>query len=244
MAEVFTRPTGPIGGARTSGALDQGLRSFMLGTYNYMALGVAGTAVVVLLLMANPAVMQAIALGPMKWVIFVALLGLGWFAPRLFFSGSTAMAHGAFWAYCALWGVLISPMIEMFVARGLSGLIGQAFFIAAATFAATSLIGYTTKKDLSGMGSFLIMGLFGLIIASIVNIFLASSALQFAISAIGVLIFAGLTAYDTQKIKEMYFDADDVAVAGRKAIMGALTLYLDFINLFTFLLQFLGNRDD
>ena len=113
MAEVFTRPTNPIGGARTSGAIDQGLRSFMLGTYNYMALGVAGTAVVVMLLMANPAVMHAIALGPMKWVIFAALLGLGWFAPRLFFSGSNVMAHGAYWLYAALWGVLIAPMIEM-----------------------------------------------------------------------------------------------------------------------------------
>ncbi len=242
MAEVFTRPTGPIGGARTSGALDQGLRSFMLGTYNYMALGVAGTAVVVMLLMANPAVMQAIALGPMKWVIFAALLGLGWFAPRLFFSGSTALAHGAFWAYCALWGVLISPMIEMFVARGLSGLIGQAFFIAAATFAATSLIGYTTKKDMTGWSGFLSMASIGLIIAMVINIFLQSSALSFAVSAIGVLIFAGLTAYDTQKIKEMYFEGDDQLVAGRKSIMGALTLYLDFINLFMFLLQFMGDR--
>jgi FtsH-binding integral membrane protein len=120
----------------------------------------------------------------------------------------------------------------------------QTFFVTAASFGALSLYGYTTKRSLSAMGSFLIMGLFGLIIASIVNIFLASSALGFAISAIGVLIFAGLTAYDTQKIKEMYYDADDATVMGRKAIMGALTLYLDFINLFTFLLQFMGNRNN
>ena len=113
----------------------------------------------------------------------------------------------------------------------------------AASFGALSLYGYTTKRDLSAMGSFLIMGVFGLIIAMLVNVFLQSSALQFAVSAIGVLIFAGLTAYDTQKIKEMYFEGDDVLVTGRKAIMGALTLYLDFINLFTFLLQFLGNRE-
>ncbi|HEX5935752.1 MAG TPA: Bax inhibitor-1/YccA family protein, partial [Pseudorhizobium sp.] len=122
--------------------------------------------------------------------------------------------------------------------------IASTFFASAAAFGALSLYGYTTKKDLSGMGSFLIMGLFGLIIASLVNIFLQSSAMGFAISVIGVLIFAGLTAYDTQKIKEMYFDGDDVVVAGRKAIMGALTLYLDFINLFMFLLQFLGNRNE
>jgi FtsH-binding integral membrane protein len=118
----------------------------------------------------------------------------------------------------------------------------QTFFVTAASFGALSLYGYTTKRNLSAMGSFLIMGLFGLIIASLVNIFLASSAVQFAISVLGVLIFAGLTAYDTQRIKELYLEADDVAVAGRKAIMGALTLYLDFINLFMFLLQFMGNR--
>jgi FtsH-binding integral membrane protein len=118
----------------------------------------------------------------------------------------------------------------------------QTFFITAASFGALSLYGYSTKRDLSAMGSFLVMGLFGLIIASIVNIFLGSSALQFAISVIGVLIFAGLTAYDTQRIKEMYYEADGAEVMGRKAIMGALTLYLDFINLFMFLLQFMGNR--
>ena len=124
-----------------------------------------------------------------------------------------------------------------------SASIVQTFFVTAASFGALSLYGYTTKRDLTAMGSFLIMGVFGLIIAMLVNIFLQSSALQFAISAIGVLIFAGLTAYDTQKIKEMYFEGDDVLVAGRKAIMGALSLYLDFINLFTFLLSFLGNRE-
>ncbi|MGQ3296159.1 MAG: Bax inhibitor-1/YccA family protein, partial [Shinella sp.] len=121
--------------------------------------------------------------------------------------------------------------------------IAQTLFVTAAAFGSLSLFGYTTKRDLSAMGSFLVMGLFGLIIASLVNLFLQSSALDFAISAIGVLVFAGLTAWDTQKIKEMYFEADDAAVAGRKAIMGALTLYLDFINLFLFMLRFLGNRN-
>ena len=123
-----------------------------------------------------------------------------------------------------------------------TGSVVQTFFITAAAFGALSLYGYTTKRSLSAMGSFLMMGLFGIIIASVVNIFMQSSALQFAISAIGVLVFAGLTAYDTQRIKEMYFEADDDVVAGRKAIMGALTLYLDFINLFMFLLQFMGDR--
>lgn len=140
----------------------------------------------------------------------------------------------------ALMGLSLSSIFLVFTGQS----IVQTFFVTAASFGALSLYGYTTKKDLSGLGSFLIMGLFGVIIASVVNIFLASSALGFAISVIGVLIFAGLTAYDTQKLKEMYFEGDDALVAGRKAIMGALTLYLDFINLFMFMLQFLGNRNE
>jgi FtsH-binding integral membrane protein len=155
-------------------------------------------------------------------------------------SMSVSAAQTTFWVYAALMGLSVSSIFLVFTGQS----IVQTFFVTAASFGALSLYGYTTKKDLSAMGSFLIMGLFGLIIASIVNIFLASSALGFAISVIGVLIFAGLTAYDTQKIKEMYYDGDDAAVVGRKAIMGALTLYLDFINLFTFLLQFMGNRNN
>ena len=135
-------------------------------------------------------------------------------------------------------GLSLSSVFLVFTGES----IVRVFFITAASFGALSLFGYTTKRDLTAMGSFLIMGVVGLLIAMVVNIFLQSSALQFAISAIGVLVFAGLTAYDTQKIKEMYFEGDDVLVAGRKAIMGALTLYLDFINLFTFLLQLFGDR--
>ena len=153
---------------------------------------------------------------------------------------SVSAAQTTFWVYAALVGLSISSIFLRYTEAS----IVQTFFITAASFGALSLYGYTTKKDLSAMGSFLIMGLFGLIIASIVNIFLKSDGLSFAVSAIGVLIFAGLTAYDTQKIKEMYFEGDDVLVAGRKAIMGALTLYLDFLNLFMFLLQFLGNRNN
>ena len=144
-----------------------------------------------------------------------------------------------FWVFAALMGLSLSSIFLVYTAQS----IVQTFFITAAAFGALSLYGYTTKRDMTGMGTFLFMGVIGLIIAMVVNIFLASPALQFAISAIGVLVFAGLTAYDTQKIKEMYFDGDEVLVAGRKAIMGALTLYLDFINLFTFLLSFLGNRE-
>ncbi|MBB2907720.1 hypothetical protein FHR76_004128 [Rhizobium sp. RAS22] len=230
--------------AQSGALIDEGLRAYMLKVYNLMALALVITGVAAFgtytLAASNPAVQQLLFASPLRWVVMLAPLALVFFLSFRIQSMSVSAAQTTFWVYAALMGVSLSSIFLVYTGQS----IVQTFFVTAASFGALSLYGYTTKKDLSGMGSFLIMGLFGLIIASIVNIFLASSALQFAISAIGVLIFAGLTAYDTQKIKEMYFDADDVAVAGRKAIMGALTLYLDFINLFTFLLQFLGNRDD
>ncbi|AMD60158.1 Bax inhibitor-1/YccA family protein [Rhizobium pusense] len=230
--------------AQSGALIDEGLRAYMLKVYNLMALALVITGVAAFgtytLAASNPAVQQLLFASPLRWVVMLAPLALVFFLSFRIQNMSVSAAQTTFWVYAALMGVSLSSIFLVYTGQS----IVQTFFVTAASFGALSLYGYTTKKDLSGMGSFLIMGLFGLIIASIVNIFLASSALQFAISAIGVLIFAGLTAYDTQKIKEMYFDADDVAVAGRKAIMGALTLYLDFINLFTFLLQFLGNRDD
>jgi FtsH-binding integral membrane protein len=153
-------------------------------------------------------------------------------------SMSVSAAQTTFWVYAALVGLSLSSIFLVYTTASIS----QTFFATAAAFGALSLYGYTTKRDLTAIGSFLIMGVFGLIIAMLINIFLQSSALSFAISAIGVLVFAGLTAYDTQKIKEMYYVGDDVMVAGRKAIMGALQLYLDFINMFMFLLQFMGDR--
>ncbi|MBB4403315.1 MULTISPECIES: Bax inhibitor-1 family protein [Rhizobium/Agrobacterium group] len=230
--------------AQTGAMIDEGLRAYMLKVYNLMALALVITGVAAFgtytLAASNPAFAQLLYASPLRWVVMLAPLALVFFLSFRIQNMSVSAAQTTFWVYAALMGVSLSAIFLVFTGQS----IVQTFFVTAASFGALSLYGYTTKKNLSGLGSFLIMGLFGLIIASIVNIFLASSALQFAISAIGVLIFAGLTAYDTQKIKEMYFDADDVAVAGRKAIMGALTLYLDFINLFTFLLQFLGNRDD
>ena len=230
--------------AQTGAMIDEGLRSYMLKVYNLMALALVITGVAAFftysLASTNPAVAQLLYASPLKWVVMLAPIGLVFFLSFRIQHMSVAAAQTTFWVYAALMGLSLSSIFLVFTGES----IVQTFFVTAAAFAGLSLYGYTTKRSLSGMGSFLIMGLFGLIIASIVNIFLQSSAMQFAISAIGVLIFAGLTAYDTQKIKEMYFDGDDVAVAGRKAIMGALTLYLDFINLFTFLLQFLGNRDD
>jgi FtsH-binding integral membrane protein len=151
---------------------------------------------------------------------------------------STGTAQAVFWLYAAVMGVSLAPILMLYTGAS----VAKVFFITAATFGGMSLWGYTTRRDLSGIGSFLIMGLFGLIIAMVVNIFLASPAVDFAISIIGVLVFTGLTAFDTQKIKEMYYVGDDGTVAGRKAIMGALALYLDFINLFLFLIRILGDR--
>ncbi|ADY65596.1 MULTISPECIES: Bax inhibitor-1 family protein [Rhizobium/Agrobacterium group] len=229
--------------AQTGAMIDEGLRAYMLKVYNLMALALVITGVAAFatftLATTNPAFAQLLYASPLRWVVMLAPLGLVFFLSFRIQNMSVSAAQMTFWVYAALMGVSLSSIFLVYTGQS----VVQTFFVTAASFGALSLYGYTTKKDLSGMGSFLIMGLFGLIIASIVNIFLASSALQFAISAIGVLIFAGLTAYDTQKIKEMYFDGDEVAVAGRKAIMGALTLYLDFINLFMFLLQFMGNRD-
>ncbi|MFT3732622.1 MAG: Bax inhibitor-1/YccA family protein [Hyphomicrobium sp.] len=248
MAEVFSRPNSPYGGARTSGAIDQGLRSFMLGTYNYMALGVAGTAAVVMLLMAYPQVMQTIAVGPMKWVLFAVVMGLGWFAPRLFFGGSTVMAHGAYWLYCAAWGALIAPMIHFYVASGLEGLIGQAFFIAAAMFGVTSLIGYTTKKDMTGWSGFLSMASIGLIVVMLGSYFFitdpgTSKTVSMGISAVVVLLFSVVTAFETQAIKSMYIE--NAQYGGeeqlkRSSIFGAFMLYGSFITLFIHILNLLG----
>src|SRR5690606_17858646 len=181
---------------------------------------------------------QAIYLSPLKWVVVLAPLALVFFMSFRIEKMSVSAAQTTFWVYAALMGLSLSTIFIVYTGES----IVRTFFITAASFGALSLYGYTTKRDLTGMGSFLIMGVFGLIIASIVNIFLGSSALQFAISVLGVLIFAGLTAYDTQKIKEMYFEGDSAVASGRKAIMGALRLYLDFINLFMFMLQFLGNN--
>lgn len=244
-------------GTRSDAVIDEGLRAYMLKVYNLMALGLAITGVAALGTMmlattSDPASavatlgngtmltnFGAILYGsPLKWVVMLAPLAVVFFLSFRIHTMSVSAAQTAFWVYAGLVGLSLSSIFLVFTAQSVT----QTFFVTAAAFGALSLYGYTTKRDLTAMGSFLIMGVFGLIIAMVVNIFLQSSALQFAISAIGVLIFSGLTAYDTQKIKEMYFEGDDVLVGGRKAIMGALTLYLDFINLFTFLLQFLGDR--
>jgi uncharacterized protein len=230
-------------GMQAGAAIDQGLRSYMLRVYNLMALGLAITGVAAYatfaLAQSNPAFAQLMYASPLRWVVMLAPLALVFFLSFRIQNMSVSAAQTTFWIYSAVMGLSLSSIFLVFTGQS----IVQTFFITAASFGALSLYGYTTKRDLSGMGSFLFMGLIGLIIAMVVNIFLASSALQFAISAIGVLIFAGLTAYDTQEIKTMYYEGDSSDAVGRKAIMGALRLYLDFINMFMFLLQFMGNRE-
>ncbi|MFT0862313.1 Bax inhibitor-1/YccA family protein [Ancylobacter sp. G4_0304] len=243
--------------ARTQAAIDQGLRSYMLRVYNYMTLGLAitGAAALGIYMLAvsdAPTAYQIAAnvyltdfgytlfVSPLKYVVMFAPLAAVFFLSFRVDRMSVSAAQGVFWLYAALVGISLSTIFLVFAHDS----IVRVFFITAATFGALSLYGYTTPRSLSGMGSFLFMGLIGIIIASLVNIFLGSSMLQFVISVVGVLVFAGLTAYDTQRIKEMYFAGDDDVVAGRKAIMGALTLYLDFINLFIMMLQLFGNRNN
>jgi len=220
--------------------IDQGLRSYMLKVYNYMGLGLglSGLTAYVVSQGVYAEAGWAMALVRAHWIF--ALLGIG----AVFFlsfginrmKASTAFA--AFMAYAVINGIWLTPVLLIYTSTS----VATTFFVCASMFLATSLYGYTTKRDLTGMGSFFMMGLIGLIVAMVVNIFLQSSAMAFAISAIGVLLFTGLTAYDTQKIKGMYYEGDGHEIARKKSIMGALTLYLDFINLFIFLLQFLGNR--
>ncbi len=219
-------------------AIDEGLRAYMLQVYNYMAGGLALTGVVAYGAVAT-GIYQQIAATPLIWVVMLAPLGMVFYLSARVSRMSVGGAQTAFWIFAALMGLSLSYIFLAYTQTS----IARVFFITAAAFGGLSLYGYTTKKDLSGWGSFLFMGLIGIIIAAIVNIFLASSALQFAISVIGVLVFAGLTAYDTQRIKEMYYVGDDATVAGRKAIMGALSLYLDFINMFIMLLSLFGNRE-
>jgi len=250
MAELDRRYEQTVGRAE-AGALDQGLRAYMLRVYNYMASGVAITGVVAYAIYAMSVVTGAdgaitglTAFGNVmfasafKWVVIFAPLAMVFFISFRINKMSLGTAQTAFWAFSALMGASIASIFLVYTGESMA----RVFFITAAAFGALSLWGYTTKKDISGWGSFLFMGLIGVIIASLVNLFIGSTALQFAVSVIGVLVFAGLTAYDTQQIKEMYSANDDGTLSGRKAVMGALRLYLDFINLFLLLLQLFGDR--
>src|SRR5215467_10120136 len=236
-------------GADRAIVIDEGLRAYMMRVYNYMALGVALTGVVAWLTF-NAAVTetagqlaptpfgQMIFSGPAILVLFLGTLGLVFLISWRINSLTPSTALTLFMVYAALLGLMLSSIFLTYTGASIT----RVFFISAASFAALSLYGYTTKRDLSPIGSFLVMGLIGLIIAVLVNMFLRSTGLDFVISAVGVLIFAGLTAWDTQRIKQMYDPMEDGTIVGRKAVMGALSLYLNFINLFLFLLRFLGDR--
>ena len=263
MADLDPRVRGmrtgyAAGGAvagRGDASIDEGLRAYMLRVYNTMGLGLAVSGIVALLTytLAVSSVPTAAALpngvyltdigvalygSPLRWVVMFAPLAFIFFG----FRPQTMSLQGlttSFFAFSALMGLSLSSILLVYAAES----VVQVFFITAAAFGSLSLWGYTTKRDLTGWGSFLFMGVIGLLIAMIVNIFLGSSALQFAISVIGVGVFAGLTAYDTQKIKEMYYAEAGHEAIGKMAVMGALSLYLDFVNMFQFLLMFLGNRE-
>ena len=248
MANQFER--GPVVQSRATAAaqIDEGLRSYMLRVYNYMTTGLALTGIIAYLVANTPAVLNLFyQVGPQGQVSSTPLAWIAMLSPLAFvmvlsfgiqrMKASTAQL--VFWLFAGVMGLSLSHIFLQFTGAS----IARVFFITAATFAAMSLYGYTTKRDLTGLGNFLFMGLVGIVIASVVNIFIGSSMMQFVISVLGVLIFVGLTAYDTQKIKEMYNELDSSEVASKNAIMGALRLYLDFINLFMMLLHLFGNRD-
>ena len=254
---VATSPFGQTAGRASSVAVDEGLRAYMLRIYNYMVLGLAITGAAalgtyMLSVTTDPtlaalklrdglmltALGKALFVGQLKWVVILAPLALVFVLSFGIERMRPATAQVVFWIYSALVGVSLASIFMVFTHTS----IVRVFFITAASFGALSLWGYTTQRDLTGMGSFLMMGLIGIIIASLVNIFLKSSGLDWIISIVGVIVFAGLTAWDTQKIKEMYSPYDDGTVGGRKAVMGALSLYLDFINLFLMLLRLFGDR--
>jgi hypothetical protein len=223
---------------QTQVQLDQGLRSYMMGVYNYMALGVALTAIVVLAVAANPAVMATVL--SLKWLIFFGTLGLGWFAPRLMFSGNKAQAHLAYWGYAALWGLMMAPMVAHYLAIA-PAMVFRAFLITAVTFGATSLFGYVTKRNLTGMSAFFMVATIGIIIAMLVNALLVGSSLMsLGLSVVTVLLFAGITAYETQMIKDMYYEGDTAGVQQGKSIFGAFALYGSFVTLFVHILNIFG----
>jgi uncharacterized protein len=266
MAQIDNRYAQVGSAARTRAeTVDEGLRAYMLRVYNYMAVGVALTGLVAyfvytMSVTTDPALAaqagsrmmalrnglyltpfgQLMFVSPLKWVVMLAPLGLVFFLSFRVYRMSASAAQLSFWLFAAVMGASLSTIFLVFTGTSIT----RVFFITATAFAGLSLYGYTTKRDLSGWGTFLIMGVIGLVVASLVNIWLQSSALQFAISVIGVLAFAGLTAYDTQRIKDSYYEiAGDAALMTKTAIMGALSLYLDFINMFQSLLYLFGDRE-
>ena len=237
--------------AKETVVVDEGLRAYMLKVYNYMATGILLTGIVALITFKMSVVTNdsgsivgltqignAIYMSGLKWIVMLAPLGRVFYMSFGINKMSASKAQTTFWVFAALMGLSLSSILLVYTGMSVT----RVFFICSATFGAMSIYGYTTKRDLTKFGSFLMMGLIGIIIASLVNIFMKSSMMYFVISVLGVLIFVGLTAYDTQKIKNMYAASDSGELMGKKAVMGALTLYLDFINLFIMLLRLFGQR--
>lgn len=244
MAEYDNRVRG-VGARAGAVAIDEGLRAYMLRVYNYMLMGLALTGATAWIALNTPLgalffaqTAQGFSLSPLGWIALFAPIGLVLFLSFRIQHMSFATAQMVFWAYAGINGIALAPIVFLYTTAS----VAQVFFVTAATFGAMSLWGYTTKRDLTGWGSFLFMGLIGILIASVVNMFLQSGMMQLVISIIGVLVFTGLTAYDTQRIKEEYDVSHDGQIAGKNAIMGALRLYLDFINLFLMLLRLMGDR--
>ncbi len=218
-------------------ARDAGLRSYMLSIYNYMASGVLLTGIVAMLFASSGMAAQVLT-SPLRWLVIFAPLGFVFAMSFGVNRMKTSTVQALFWGFAVAMGLSMSSIFLVYTGTS----IAQTFFAVTAGFLGLSLFGYTTKKDLSGIGTFLIMGVVGLLVAMLINMFMQSTAMAFAISAIGVLLFAGLTAYDTQKLKSMYAHVAGTDMLGKSVVMGALTLYLDFINMFQFMLSFMGNR--
>ncbi len=247
----FNKQTTSVRSSASEAILDQGLRNYMLKVYNYMGSALLLTGFIALFTFKLAAVtgpngelLGLTSLGNslynsgLAWVVMLAPLGVVFYMSFGIAKMSVSKAQTVFWIFAALMGLSLSSIFIAYTGTSIT----RVFFITAGTFGAMSIYGYTTKRDLTKLGSFLMMGLIGIIIASLVNIFMKSSMMYFVISVLGVLIFVGLTAYDTQKIKNMYLASDSGELIGKKAIMGALTLYLDFINLFIMLLRLFGQR--
>lgn len=239
MAEPYTNPYTTARWA-SQAEFDEGLRRHMLQVYNYMMIGLGLTGIVAYIVGTTPALYMPIFGTPLKWVVMLAPLAFVFFFSFRIQSMSAATAQMTFWIFCAVMGLSMASIFLVFTGAS----IARVFFITAGMFGAASLYGYTTKADLTKFGSFLFMGLIGIIIASLVNLFIGSSAIQFAVSVIGVIVFTGLAAYDTQMIKETYAENAGIEANNKLAVFGALSLYLSFINLFQMLLHLFGAREE
>jgi uncharacterized protein len=226
---------------QTGVAYNEGLRKYMLGVYNYMGLGIAATALVAMVFVQNPELTMLVVGNPLGvWLPFIAILGIGWVGPKIIFSGSQIAAHGIYWAYVAVWGLLIGPYVGIYAGAGMANIVYEAFFITAALFGALSLWGYTTKKELSGWGTFLGMAVMGLLIAIVANaLIFKNGMMSVIISSLVVLVFSAVTAYQTQSIKRLYADGHEGANA-RASIFGAFSLYGTFATLFLHILNLLS----